>query len=85
MGLRDRILGWLPRTLAADIEADSRRWVVDCPMCASRHSIWDLGGVRWKAAGEPRRLLRCPACGRTTMMRVRRVTSEPPAATDSED
>jgi DNA-directed RNA polymerase subunit RPC12/RpoP len=72
MSLRDRILSWLPESLAASIEADSRRWVFDCSACGETTSIWDVGGVRWKAAGEPRRLIRCPNCRARRMMRIHR-------------
>jgi hypothetical protein len=44
------------------MEAESRQWLAECP-CGSSRSIWELGGIRWKAAGQPRKLLRCPKCG----------------------
>src|SRR5690606_32044589 len=28
-------------------------------------SIWEMGGIRWKAAGEPRRMGHCGTCERT--------------------
>lgn len=55
----------LPKKWATDMEAESRAWMVRCP-CGHKRSIWELGGVRWKASGNPRRLLACPACGQTT-------------------
>jgi DNA-directed RNA polymerase subunit RPC12/RpoP len=45
------------------MEADSRQWMVRCPTCGFERSIWDLGGIRWKAAGNKRTFLRCPNCG----------------------
>lgn len=54
---------------AAAIEADSRAWKVTCP-CGHTRSVWEAGGIRWLAAGEPRRLKRCEACGETTWHRV---------------
>jgi ssDNA-binding Zn-finger/Zn-ribbon topoisomerase 1 len=72
MRLRDRILSWLPAPLAESIEADSRRWVFDCPDCHATSSIWEIGGVRWKAAGEPRRLISCPKCHARRLMRIHR-------------
>jgi hypothetical protein len=76
MTIRDRILACLPASLAASIEADSRRWGFDCPACDARSSIWEIGGVRWKAAGEPRRLLRCPRCHARRMMRIHRLPDD---------
>jgi hypothetical protein len=53
----------LPAAWAADLEAESKAWKVTCP-CGHTRSIWELGGIRWKASGAPRRLLDCPQCGK---------------------
>ena len=50
---------------AAAAEAESRAWLVTCPNCGFSRSVWDLGGVRYKAAGTARRAMRCPQCGQT--------------------
>lgn len=71
MGFRSVILRWLPRRLAESIELDSRRWIFDCPHCNQTSSIWDVGGVRWKAAGNPRCRVRCPLCGAKLIARIR--------------
>ncbi len=55
----------LPKKWADSMEAESRSWMMRCP-CGHSRSVWDLGGIRWKAAGNPKRLLTCPACGQTT-------------------
>jgi hypothetical protein len=54
----------LPRSWAEGMEAESRRWVLRCP-CGFGRSIWELGGIRWKAAGSKRILRRCARCGKT--------------------
>jgi hypothetical protein len=51
-----------PRSWAESMEADSRRWMMRC-RCGFARSIWDLGGIRWKATGNPRQYRRCPQCG----------------------
>ncbi|MBU6276976.1 MAG: hypothetical protein KGQ61_10080 [Planctomycetes bacterium] len=61
--LRDLILAVVPAGVAASMERDSRAWKLTCP-CGHTRSFWEIGGIRWKAAGEPRKLLRCPACGK---------------------
>jgi len=48
----------------ADAEAESRKWTAVCPRCQSVNSIWDVGGMRYKAAGRPIKLVRCPNCGK---------------------
>ncbi|MGE0178279.1 MAG: hypothetical protein AB7O91_00490 [Sphingomonas sp.] len=49
--------------MAAAMEARSRAWLVRCPNCGHQRSIWELGGIRYKASGAPRMLIGCPACG----------------------
>ena len=61
----------LPAAWARDMEAESRSWLARCP-CGATRSIWDLGGIRWKARGSPSRLMRCPHCGQLRMHRISR-------------
>jgi hypothetical protein len=56
----------LPRQWADDMEAESRRWLMRCAACSHEQSVWDAGGIRWKAKGQPRRLLTCAQCHQTT-------------------
>ena len=50
---------------AESIEKESRGWKVTCT-CGHERSIWEMGGVRWKAAGEPKKRMPCPSCLKTT-------------------
>jgi ribosomal protein S27E len=50
---------------AAAAEAESRAWLVLCPDCGFERSVWDTGGVRYRASGNARLRMRCPACGTT--------------------
>ena len=59
----------LPKKWAADMEAQSRLWIVRCP-CGEGKSMWELGGIRWRAAGQPRMLKKCPRCGKRTWHKV---------------
>jgi hypothetical protein len=47
------------------MEAESRAWKMRCT-CGAQTSVWERGGIRWKAKGSPRRRARCEACGQTT-------------------
>jgi hypothetical protein len=47
-----------------DMEMHSRQWMVRCPNCGFEKSVWEWGGIRYKAAGEPRWLRRCRTCGK---------------------
>jgi predicted RNA-binding Zn-ribbon protein involved in translation (DUF1610 family) len=58
---------------AADIERESREWLVICPKCGHERSYWDLGGVRYKASSRGKSVgARCPECGQRSMHRVER-------------
>jgi DNA-directed RNA polymerase subunit RPC12/RpoP len=75
-----RLLTWLagPEGAAA-MEAHSRAWVAECPACGHRRSIWELGGIRYKAAGRPRIGLRCPQCGKWGWHRLSKTPDFPSA------
>lgn len=68
-GTQKLILAILPKGAAKAAVEESKRWILKCP-CGHQRSIWDAGGVRWKAAGNPRRLMRCPACGQRTVQKL---------------
>ncbi|HUE81927.1 MAG TPA: hypothetical protein VMM84_07415 [Pyrinomonadaceae bacterium] len=51
-----------PKSAAASIESESRAWMVRCDNCGHEQSVWDRGGVRWKAKGSPRFLGVCNSC-----------------------
>jgi len=61
---------WVDAETAAAMEANSRAWLVQCPSCGHERSIWEIGGIRYKAAGQPRMRLRCPSCGKTGWHKV---------------
>lgn len=71
----------LPPRWAESMEAHSRSWMVRCP-CGFARSVWELGGIRWKAAGEPRWYRRCPRCGKRSWHKVtrERPSGAPPSA-----
>ena len=60
-----------PPQWAQSMEADSRLWMVRCS-CGFARSVWDMGGIRWKAIGEPRWFMKCPECGKRSWHKVAR-------------
>ena len=66
-----RLITLLLFPFARSIERHSRAWHMTCP-CGHSEAVWDRGGIRWLATGEPRRYLRCQACGARTWHRVHR-------------
>ncbi len=67
--LRKLIIRFFPN-LAAKMEADSRRWMVQCRRCGHEVSVWDSGGIRYKARGTVWRYGKCSNCGNRSMLRV---------------
>jgi hypothetical protein len=55
----------LPKAWVEEMRTESLRWMVQCT-CGFERSVWEIGGVRWKAKGNPKRLAACPSCGQTT-------------------
>jgi len=67
----------LPQSWAASMEANSRSWMVRCS-CGFAKSVWDWGGIRWKATGHTVWYRTCPQCGQSSWHTL---THEPPVPT----
>lgn len=72
MSLRGLILGFMSPKMRVDAEEESRKWVATCPRCQQESSLWDMGGMRYKAAGTKITLVRCPQCGKQSFMQIRK-------------
>jgi DNA-directed RNA polymerase subunit RPC12/RpoP len=66
----------LPRAWADEMERESRAWTIRCAHCGAVRSVWDAGGVRWKASGAPRRWMRCAQCGDRNWHTIDRATEK---------
>jgi hypothetical protein len=71
-GVQDVFTGAVSPSTASGMEAESRSWMVKCPHCGYERSVWELGGVRYKASGTSRWLRRCPNCGKVGWHKVYR-------------
>ena len=69
--LRALVLRLFPG-LAERFEQESRRWMIQCPNCGHEISVWEAGGIRYKARGTVRRYGKCSKCGKYSMLRVYR-------------
>lgn len=65
----------LPKRVFASMERHSRAWRVRGP-CGFESTVWDMGGIRWMAAGKKATWGRCPGCGKRHRFDV---TREPPS------
>ncbi len=68
--LRSLVLAAMPHRWRLAAEADSRLWRTECTRCGHVSNVWELGGMRWKAAGRPLTLMRCTGCGKPAMQRI---------------
>ncbi len=68
---------WVGPETAAAMEAHSRAWLIECPHCGHERSIWEIGGIRYKAAGEQRNRMRCPKCGKAGWHKVHKAANFP--------
>ena len=67
---------WFFRTffprLFEKMREESLNWMLKCPKCGHEVSVWEAGGIRYRARGEPRRRGRCQGCGEVSWLRVYR-------------
>ena len=45
-----------------DMRKESLSWMQQCSNCKYEVSVWSQGGIRWKAAGNPRVFRNCVNC-----------------------
>ena len=54
----------LPTRWGDSMREESEAWRIRCCTCGTSRSIWDAGGIRWKAYSKGKRtLVRCSKCG----------------------
>jgi len=53
----------LPQKWAEDMRKESEGWKILCDTCGHSRSVWEVGGIRWKAAsvGKKTRIF-CKQC-----------------------
>lgn len=64
MSLRGFIMGFMSDDMKRKVEADSRKWIGQCRNCGAANSIWDIGGIRYKAIGRKHTRVKCLKCGK---------------------
>ena len=70
------VLAFVSRERAATIEAESRAWMLRCSQCEYEVSVWDRGGIRAGASGNPSYFQRCAGCGERTNHALRKAGGE---------
>ena len=69
MSLAQRVFSAL---FGPGVERESREWLIECPKCGYEDTVWDRGGVRYKASGTKHILSRCRNCGESARLKVHR-------------
>ena len=67
--MRDLLARLLPQSVMERVERESRSWYFTCS-CGHEFDYWSIGGVRYKAAGHPWRLVTCPKCEKTEKLQL---------------
>jgi translation initiation factor 2 beta subunit (eIF-2beta)/eIF-5 len=63
----------LPKQWSAAIQAESDSWLLTCSVCGSVRSVWEVGGIRFKAASVGKRtMIWCAQCGQLRPMSMHR-------------
>ena len=61
----------LPTSWFDQMRASSERWMIQCTKCAKEQSVWEAGGIRWKAKSIGKRIAaRCSQCNTLVAARV---------------
>ena len=70
------VMAIFPQKLGEKMKAESQDWTLECPSCKHAVSIWEIGGIRYKATRKRQLWSRCPGCGKYGWMRLYRKSSE---------
>jgi hypothetical protein len=52
------------------LKEESIRYYFVCASCKKESNIWEIGGIKYKAAGKPLTGIKCPGCGKFAMQRI---------------
>lgn len=70
--MHDTQLAFLGEEARAKAEEESKHWMAECPNCHVKTSVWDLGGIKYKAAGDGSwTVYRCTHCGKSGWHHIR--------------
>ena len=61
---------WLPEPWFQAMEQESKCWKLRCGTCGSGSSVWARGGIRFGAAGNPKKAMWCKSCASLRVHRI---------------
>lgn len=69
----------LPKSWGESMKYDSEHWQCRCTTCGTTRTIWEIGGIRWKAYSRGKiSLIYCPTC---KTLRAHAIEPTPASAT----
>jgi uncharacterized Zn finger protein len=70
------VMTLLPQQWSEAIQTESQEWLLSCPDCGTSRSVWEVGGIRFKARSVGKRtLVWCQQCGQLRWMSLARKRS----------
>jgi len=67
------VLTYLPQSWSNAIQAESESWLLRCSTCGTARSVWEMGGIRFKASSVGKMVWgRCPQCAQNRKMTLER-------------
>lgn len=70
---KHHFLHWiLPEKVFRALEKGSRQWLQQCRHCGYKQDYWEAGNIRYKAIGEPTKLLWCENCKKFRFHKIRK-------------
>jgi hypothetical protein len=64
----------LPQKWAQGLKRESQAWRIRCCDCGLSRSVWDAGGIRWKANSVGKRtIVRCSQCSGVRTAEIERI------------
>lgn len=73
-GIQKFFMKVLPKKWADDMRAESERWIMTCEGCGRSKSVWEAGGIRWKAASKGKSMIAfCKECGGPKIIKIERL------------
>lgn len=63
-----------PAPLFEKMMEDSKRYRFTCS-CGKESSIWDIGGIRYKASEKTKTGVKCPHCGKFALHKIYKTES----------
>jgi predicted SprT family Zn-dependent metalloprotease len=52
-------------------KTESQTWYFTCE-CGKVFNIWEIGGIRYKAKGNPMKMVKCPGCNKTAHRKLQK-------------